>query len=48
MNLSMTGQEKGWPFHKGDCLIEVTRWAGVTVYIDGIQNFSSYRETRIS
>ena len=24
---------KGWPFNTGDCLIEVTTWAGLTVHI---------------
>ena len=28
---SMTGQEKKWLFNTGDCLIEVTVWAGLTV-----------------
>ena len=23
---------KKWPFNTGDCLIEVTAWAGLTVY----------------
>jgi hypothetical protein len=23
---------KWWPFNTGDCLIEVTAWAGLTVY----------------
>jgi hypothetical protein len=23
---------KGWPFNTGDCLIEMTAWAGLTVY----------------
>jgi hypothetical protein len=31
MNFSMTGQEM-WPFNTGDCFIEVTTWAGLTVY----------------
>jgi hypothetical protein len=31
MNFSMTEQEK-WPFNTGDCSIEVTAWAGLTVY----------------
>jgi hypothetical protein len=31
MKFSMT--RKGWPFNTGDCLIEVTTWAGLTVYI---------------
>jgi hypothetical protein len=30
MNVSMTGQEKR-PLNTGDCLIEVTSWAGFTV-----------------
>jgi len=30
MKFSMTGQEKG---DKGDLLIEVTFWAGLTVYV---------------
>jgi hypothetical protein len=34
MNCSMTGQE-WWPFNIGDCLIELTAWAGLTnVYIE--------------
>jgi hypothetical protein len=32
MKFSMTGQEKG------DCLIEVTTWAGLTIYIQGFQS----------
>jgi hypothetical protein len=32
MKLSMTGQENVTPFNTGDCLIEVTAWAGLTVY----------------
>ena len=31
MKFSMTGQEKGG-FNTGDCLIEVTSWADLTVY----------------
>jgi len=31
MKFSMTGQEKG-DFNTGDCLIEVTSWAGLAVY----------------
>ena len=23
-----------WPFNTGDCLIEVTTWAGLTVYVN--------------
>jgi hypothetical protein len=33
MKFSMTGQEKKWPFHTGDCLIELTAWVGLTVFI---------------
>ena len=33
MQFSMTGQEKGWPFNTGDCLIEVTSRAGLTVLL---------------
>jgi len=32
MKFSMTGQEKSEPFDTGDRLIEVTAWAGLTVY----------------
>jgi len=32
MKFSMTGPEKMWPFNTGDCLIEVTALAGLTVY----------------
>ena len=32
MKFSMTGQEKKWPFSTGDWLIDVTAWAGLTVY----------------
>ena len=32
MKISMTGQEKRWPFNTGDCLIEVITLAGLTVY----------------
>jgi hypothetical protein len=31
MKFSMTGQGNGDLFIKGDCLIEVTTWAGLTV-----------------
>ena len=34
MEFSMTGQQKGDLFNTGDCLIEVTAWAGLTVYIN--------------
>jgi hypothetical protein len=30
MKFSMTGQEKCVVFNTGDCLIEVTAWAGLT------------------
>jgi hypothetical protein len=34
MIFSVTGQEKGYLlFNTGDCLIEVTTWAGLTVYV---------------
>ena len=33
MKFSMTGQEKGDLLISGDCLIEVTAWACLTVYI---------------
>ena len=33
MKFSMTGQEKRWHFNTGDCLIEVTAWTGLTVYV---------------
>jgi hypothetical protein len=32
---SPLGLIKRWPFKTGDCLIEVTTWTAVTVYIDG-------------
>jgi len=32
MKFSMPEKEKMWPFNSGDCLIEVTTWAGFTVY----------------
>ena len=32
MKFSMTGRiRKMWPFNTGDCLIEVTAWAGLIV-----------------
>ena len=31
MKISMTGHKKRWPFNTGDCLIEVTTWAGLIV-----------------
>ena len=31
MKVSMIGQEKGWPFITGDCLIEMTSWVSLTV-----------------
>jgi len=31
MKCYMTGQENGWPFNTGDCLIEVTARTGLTV-----------------
>jgi hypothetical protein len=33
MKFSMTGYKKRWPFNTGDCLIEVTAWAGLTVHV---------------
>jgi hypothetical protein len=33
MKFSMTGQEKRWPFNKGDYLTEVTAWAGLTAWL---------------
>jgi hypothetical protein len=30
MKFSMTGQEKGDLLNTGDCLIDVTAWAGLT------------------
>ena len=32
MKLSITGQGKGDVFNTGDCLIEATAWAGLTVF----------------
>ena len=32
MKYPMTAHTKWWPFNTGDCLIEVTAWAGLTVY----------------
>ena len=32
MKFSMTGQENKCSFNTDDCLIEVTTWAGLTVY----------------
>jgi hypothetical protein len=37
MKFSMTGQEKRWLFNTGDCLIEVTIWAGLTVHYESLQ-----------
>ena len=31
MKFSMTGQDKSGLFNTGDCLIQVTTWAGLTV-----------------
>ena len=31
MKFSMTGQKR-WPLNTGDCLTEVTSWAGLTLY----------------
>ena len=33
----MTGQENGWPFNTGDCLIEVTACAVLTVHGNRIE-----------
>jgi len=33
MKFSMKGQRKRLSFNTGDCLIEVTAWAGLNVYI---------------
>jgi len=33
----MTGQENGWPFNTGDCLVEVTTCVGLTVYGNQIE-----------
>ena len=30
------GQEKRWTFNTGDCLLEVTAWAGLTIFITWI------------
>jgi hypothetical protein len=38
MKFSMTGQEK-CPFNTGDCLIEVTAWAGLTVHQCHVSHF---------
>ena len=40
MIFSMTSQER-WPFNIGDCLIEVTAWAGLTVHVsvNAIKNY---------
>jgi len=27
---------KGWPFNTGNCLIEVTAWAGLTVFVKSV------------
>jgi hypothetical protein len=32
MKVSMTRQEKMWPFNTGDCLIEMTAWLNLTIY----------------
>jgi hypothetical protein len=37
MKFSITGQEKRWLFNTGDCLIEVTVWAGLTVHYESLQ-----------
>ena len=33
MKFSMPGQEKGDPFNTGDCLMEVTTWAGLIAFV---------------
>jgi hypothetical protein len=33
MKFSMTGEEKDDLFNTGDCLIEVTAWADLTVFM---------------
>ena len=30
-----------WPFNAGDCLIEVTTWAGLSVYMYMFSKFSN-------
>ena len=30
---------KWWPFNTGDCLLEVTTWAGLTVYLRSVNCF---------
>ena len=32
----LDGTGKGRPFKTGDCLIEVTSWAGLTVYKENV------------
>jgi len=29
---------KKWHFNAGDCLIEVTAWAGLTVFNEGVES----------
>ena len=40
MKFTMTGQEKMWPFNTGYCLIEVTLWAGLTVFTSGSKQYT--------
>ena len=42
MKFSMTGQEKGDLLIQGDCLIEVTAWAGLTVLHFPLVKFSIF------
>ena len=36
--------KKRWPFNTGDCLIEVTEWAGLTITIYNINSYVSLKQ----
>jgi hypothetical protein len=39
---------KGWPLNTGDCLIVVTAWTGLPVYLISLTEFSMYVGDRLS
>jgi hypothetical protein len=39
MKFVMAGPEKMWPFNAGDCLIEVSAWACLTVFGNYVLKF---------
>jgi hypothetical protein len=35
-----------WPFNTGDCLIEVTAWEGLAVYVTFVKDYGSFLSRR--